>query len=121
MRIGTDSACAAAHLDFLVNMTITTDYYMDPRGEFVGVATPSSPRLAIQAVRKEQIPTTIMPFDIVAFDTPRFTYTLLASNYQASPSLIKSIRQWITSMLYSFPFAARDNICMFVGGSTFHM
>ena len=29
----------AANLNFLVNMTIITDYYMEPRGEFNGVLT----------------------------------------------------------------------------------
>ena len=90
---GIDNACVAAHLDFVVNMTITTDYYMEPRGEFDGLATPTWPKLAMSAARKEHIPTTILPFEIVAFDTPSFTYTLMASNYQASPSFIKSSRQ----------------------------
>ena len=82
----------AANLNFLVNMTITTNYYMEPRGEFNGVPTPSQPKLAINANRKGQIPSTILPFEVVAFDTPSFTYTLLASNYQASPSLIEKLQ-----------------------------
>ena len=69
-------------------MTITTDYYMEPRGEFSGIETPSLPMLALKAVYKKTRVTTVLPFEIVDFNTPSFTYTLLAPEYEASPLLI---------------------------------
>ena len=69
-------------------MTITTDYYMKPRGEFSGINTPSLPSLALKAAYKRTNVTTVLPFEIVDFNTRSFTYTLLAPDYEASPLLI---------------------------------
>jgi hypothetical protein len=66
-------------------LTVQTDYLVKRVGVYADYGVLPNPGFALRSAGAGHNATTVLPFNIIDFDAPSFTYTLEAVAYQASP------------------------------------
>ena len=81
-RICAQSLTSVGQVTFSIQVNIQTTYLMERIGVFDLYGPLQAPGFALRSTSPGHNATIILPFNIVDFDAPSFTYTLQAMNYQ---------------------------------------